>query len=155
MLVILKTGTPFISIILNIVVTFQHKTLLNRSMFHIGKDFLQIMYRAVISWVAQMSLVMRRPVFRVSNQDAQADLHLCYSHMAKTGFLMTWLKHLYLIIVRFDSFHKKSTRWYGYNSKRRSYIIQTGRGHHSETGCVRDHYTRYYLEIFLFPSQNY
>ena len=23
--------------------------------------------------------------------DAQADLHLCCSHMAKTGFLMTWL----------------------------------------------------------------
>ena len=39
MLVTLETDTPFISIILNIVVTFQHKTLLNRSMFHIGKDF--------------------------------------------------------------------------------------------------------------------
>ena len=38
MLVTLETGTPFISIILNIVVTFQHKTLLNRSMFHIGKE---------------------------------------------------------------------------------------------------------------------
>ena len=23
--------------------------------------------------------------------DAQADLHLCCSHMVKTGFLMTWL----------------------------------------------------------------
>ena len=23
--------------------------------------------------------------------DAQSDLHLCCSHMAKTGFLMTWL----------------------------------------------------------------
>ena len=42
MLVTLETGTPFISIILNIFDTFQHKTLLNRPMFHIGKDFLQI-----------------------------------------------------------------------------------------------------------------
>ena len=39
MLVTLETGTPFISIILNSFVTFQHKTLLNRPMFHIGKDF--------------------------------------------------------------------------------------------------------------------
>ena len=39
---------------------------------------------------------MRKPVFGVSDQvghkpDAQADLRLCYSHMAKTGFLITWL----------------------------------------------------------------
>ena len=26
-----------------------------------------------------------------ADQDAQADLRLCCSHMAKTGFLMTWL----------------------------------------------------------------
>ena len=39
MLVTLETGTPFTSIILNIVVTFQHKTLLNNLMVHIRKVF--------------------------------------------------------------------------------------------------------------------
>ena len=38
MSVTLETGTSFISIILKIVVKFQHETLLNRSMSHIGKD---------------------------------------------------------------------------------------------------------------------
>ena len=38
----LETVPPFIFIILNASVTFQHKTLFNRSMFNIGKDFVQI-----------------------------------------------------------------------------------------------------------------
>ena len=38
----LETVPIFIFIILNAGVTFQHKTLLNRSMFNLGKDFLQI-----------------------------------------------------------------------------------------------------------------
>ena len=51
-----------------------------------------------------LSHVARKPVFRVSDQvrlkkacsatesnEAQADLHLCCSHMAKIGFLMTWI----------------------------------------------------------------
>ena len=29
--------------------------------------------------------------------DAQADLHLCCSHMAKTGFLMTWLNSWFTV----------------------------------------------------------
>ena len=37
----LETVPTFIFIILNVDVTFQHKTLLKRSMFNIGKDFLQ------------------------------------------------------------------------------------------------------------------
>ena len=38
----LETVPTFIFINLNAGVTFQHKTILNKSMFNIGKDFLQI-----------------------------------------------------------------------------------------------------------------
>ena len=31
--------------------------------------------------------------------DGQADLRLCYSHMAKTGFLMTWLNYEYYCVT--------------------------------------------------------
>ena len=30
-----------------------------------------------------------------TDQTAQADLQLCCSHMAKTGFLMTWLQYIF------------------------------------------------------------
>ena len=55
---------------------------------------------------------MRKPVFGVCNQgrlkpahtaDAQADLCLCCSHMAKTGFLMMWL------ILKKPMLYKNST----------------------------------------------
>ena len=39
----LETVSPFTVIILNAGITFQHKTLLKRSMLNRGKDFLQIM----------------------------------------------------------------------------------------------------------------
>ena len=36
-----------------------------------------------------------------TDQDAQADMHLCCSHMAKTGFLMTWIIYIsvYLVLI--------------------------------------------------------
>ena len=51
---------------------------------------------AIANSTTLMSLITRKPVFGVSDQerlkpDAQADLRLSCSHMAKTGFLMARL----------------------------------------------------------------
>ena len=49
-----------------------------------------------------------------AGETAQADLHLCCSHMAKTGFLMMWLIYIYICMMALKCFNIKKLKLHVY-----------------------------------------
>ena len=65
--------------------------------------------------------------------DAQADLHLCCSHMAKTGFLMTWLNYYYVFMEKYE---KLSLNYHNTHHISVSPVNQQKHDLYRNDGCV-------------------